>query len=453
MIAYHFPPVGGIGAAGSQRTLKFAKYLPYYGWKPIILTVKPSQYESYLSLDSTLLKRVDPETRIIRTSVIRWLAALLEGKRWLREGLRGRVASPRTEQGYRSEPSLPTGCSKGWYARTKDAFTDLFEIPDEEIGWSIPAIVAGFQALKEDSIDAIFSTGRPWTSHVIGLALKHLTGIPLVVDFRDPWITNPFRRQYSRLRSRAEEYLETKVIKAADRVVANTQELANEFKSRYPNQSSRKFLSLLNGFDPDDFDQVSAEARPRFVFTIVHTGFLYGKRDPKTFLDALRTLVDEARIPRSKIRVMFVGTVEVSYNLSDYVRHLGLEDIVSLLPQVTYQESLMYLKKADATLLLQPGTTTQVPSKLFDYIGAGKPILAISPRDGATYNLVAKEKLGELAEPEAIEQIAGSLERLYRGWMNARGTSSLSPMVQDKFNVRHLTKTLASELQSVFASR
>jgi hypothetical protein len=363
------------------------------------------------------------------------------------------MAIARIEQGYRSVPASPNGHSKRWYERTKDAFTDLFEIPDEEIGWSIPAIVAGFRVLKEDSVDAIFSTGRPWTSHVIGVALKRLTGIPLVVDFRDPWTTNPFRLQYSPLRSRAEEYLETKVIKAADRVVANTHELADEFKSRYPNQPSKKFLSILNGFDPDDFAQAHVEANPQFVFTIVHTGFLYGKRDPKTFLDALRTVVDETRIPRSKLRVVFVGTVDVSYNLSDYVHHLGLQDIVSLLPQVSYQESLKYLQKADATLLLQPGTTTQVPSKLFDYIGAGKPILAISPRDGATYNLVANEKLGELAEPEAIEQIASSLERLYSRWKTGQVTLSLSPVIQDKFNVRHLTKTLASELQSLFPPR
>jgi hypothetical protein len=160
-------------------------------------------------------------------------------------------------------------------------------------------------------------------------------------------------------------------------------------------------------------------------------------------------VLDENRIPRETLKVLFVGNVELPYNLANYVKDLGLSDVVSLYPQISYQESLGYLQKASAALLLQPGTKTQVPSKLFDYIGAAKPVLAISPRGGATYNLVDSEKLGELAEPESRNQIAMGLERLYSRWVISRESLSISPSIQHKFDIRHLTKSLASELQAL----
>jgi glycosyltransferase involved in cell wall biosynthesis len=160
-------------------------------------------------------------------------------------------------------------------------------------------------------------------------------------------------------------------------------------------------------------------------------------------------VLDENRIPRETIRVVFVGNIELPYNLANHINDLGLSDVVSLHPQVSYQECLGYVQKANAALLLQPGTKTQVPSKLFDYIGAAKPVLAISPEGGATYNLVKSEKLGELAVPESPNQIANGLERLYSQWVLRRESLSISPAVQHKFDIRHLTKSLACELQAL----
>jgi hypothetical protein len=157
-------------------------------------------------------------------------------------------------------------------------------------------------------------------------------------------------------------------------------------------------------------------------------------------------LIKDQRIPREQIRVVFVGSIDLSYHLPDFLRDAGLNEIVTLQPQVSYEESLAHLQQADAFLLLQPGTTTQIPSKLFDYIGIGKPILAISPKNGATYKLVAVEQLGELADPEASEQIARALERLYQRWMLAGHSNMIAPTVREKFNAKSLTAALAKEL-------
>lgn len=454
MIAYLFPPVGGIGSAGSQRVLKFAKYLLQCQWKPIILTVREQDYEPYFALDQSLLKKVPSNVVVIRTSVTRWLSRILQAKQTIRSLFRpARVTSvssavPASDRAKDVGDDRPQRTS--WYQRLKDSVTDLFEVPDEEMGWFMPAFLTGFRAIKRENVDVIYSTGRPWTAHVIGVALKKMTGTPLVVDFRDPWMTNPFRLKYSPLKERLECYLERKVIEEADLVIANTEELKEEFLKRFPQQPQHKFVSILNGFDPDDYavESIAGRAVGRH-FTITHTGFLYGRRDPKGFLDAVKLLMESGAIDRENLRVRLVGTVELPYNLAQYLSESKLDTVVSLHDQVPYHASLEYLQQSDLLLLLQPGTKTQVPSKLFEYIGMKKPILAISPRDGATSVLVEREGLGTVADPDKVKEIAEGLLRLYRQWSQGLLSEARYERAYQKFNVQRMTADLAGMLNGL----
>ena len=454
MIAYFFPPVGGIGAAGAQRVLKFAKYLPASQWQPVILTGKESAYESYLFLDHSLVEKVPPDTKIIRTTVIRWLATLLKLKNALRAPARAHEAGAKT-----ATTVSPLGkdegksVERGRYQRLKDAFTDLFEIPDEEMGWFLPGVFAGLRAIRRESIDAIFSTGRPWTAHLIGVALKLLTGRPLVVDFRDPWLTNPFRIQYSALKNRLEAALEKQVITHADVVIANTCELREEFIRRFPQQPHSKFMTLLNGFDPDDyvFEGPENADGTNHCFTITHTGFLYGKRDPKMFLEAVKWLLDNQYLNRQDLKIYLVGAIELPYDFPAYLEASGLRDIVVLQEHLPYRQSLEYLWKSDVLLLLQPGTKTQIPSKLFEYIGMRKPIIAVSPRDGATCQLMVNEGLGTVADPENIEEIGQAIRSLYQAWVAGALSATISDETYRKFNAKSITATLATTFTDCIA--
>ena len=191
MIAYLFLPVGGIGAAGSQRAPQFAKYFPAYNWNPFVLTVQEGYYESYLSLDPTLLEKIPPGVTIIKTPVFRWFSWMLE----LQKAVKTRLSGEQLVEAMTAAQIVgeQTSSNRSRSQRVKDAITDLFEIPDEEMGWIVPSLCAGFRAIKRDSLDAIYATGRPWTALVVGAILRQLTRKPLVVDFRDPWMTNPFR--------------------------------------------------------------------------------------------------------------------------------------------------------------------------------------------------------------------------------------------------------------------
>jgi glycosyltransferase involved in cell wall biosynthesis len=176
---------------------------------------------------------------------------------------------------------------------------------------------------------------------------------------------------------------------------------------------------------------------------------LYGRRDPKSFLDAVKLLMESGAIDRENLRVRLVGTVELPYNLAQYLSESKLDTVVSLHDQVPYHASLEYLQLSDLLLLLQPGTKTQVPSKLFEYIGMKKPILAISPRDGATSVLVEREGLGTVADPDKVQEIAEGLLRLYRQWSQGLLSEARYERAYQKFNVQRMTADLAGMLNGL----
>jgi len=446
MIAYCFPPVGGIGTAGSQRVLKFVKYLQDYKWEPVILTVQEQYYEPYFSMDYALLDAVPHGTKIIRTSVIRWLTKILD----YRKHVKTKYASKEKIDQSSKVGNSTDFSKKKWHQKIKDFITDLFEIPDEEMGWFFPGIFAGIGVIRREQIDVIYSTGKPWTAHLIGTVLKFFTGKPMIADFRDPWLTNPFRPKFSVLRDRLETYLERKVIERADLVIANTDELKDEFIRRFPQQPQGKFIALLNGFDPEDCDGLEKEiAECTRRFTITHTGFLYGKRDPKIFIDAVRLLLDEKRVDPNNIRIALVGSAQLPYNLEEYLHEKGLDGTIIRHDYVPYKQSLKYMQNSDILLLLQPGTTTQIPSKLFEYIGMRKPILAISPCEGATYNLVIGESIGSVTPPDNIQEIAEAIYSMYQEYKNGAYRNNANEEAYKKFNVKNIVKALAKNLDDL----
>lgn len=451
MIAYMFPPAGGIGIAGAQRVIKFAKYLPKNDWQPIILTVKPSSYESYLALDPSLGSRVSPDLLVLRTSVFRGLTSILKIKKRLTGVLKSKSKDDQNSQESPPPPLVGRNPEKGWFQALKDSFTDLFEIPDEEMGWFVPAVWAGVKIVRRQRIDLIYATGRPWTAFLIGRVVKALTGKPLVVDFRDPWMTNPFRLSYSAMKDKIESYMERKVVEGADLLIANTDTLRAEFIMRFPEQDHAKFVTVLNGYDPEDFVSGGEEMRSKrqAVYTLTHTGFLYGKRDPRGFLLALQSLVESKRIDAGNIQVQFLGATSLDYDLTEYLARLRLTHVVTLYDHKPFQESLQFLKQSDGLLLLQPGTATQIPSKLFEYIGLGKPILAICPAQSATQRLMEEESLGIVVQPESSREITEAIYTLYKQWEAGGIEGSQDSSRSKKFNVETVTTDLADQLTRI----
>ena len=303
MIAYYFPPSG---VSGIYRTMRFLKYLPECAWRPVVLTLRPDAYEVGEPRDDSLHEQLPTDLTVIRTTELR----ILEGLQRLRD-LRQRAEAVPVEQ--TSQPLHERRqVAASWWQRFKDAVTGMLSTPDRQIGWWLPAVWAGRQAIRHHEIGVLYSTGKPWTAHLVGYGLRRLTHTPWVADFRDPWLNNPSSAPMSRLRQAIEARLERMVISRADVVVANTEVVRQEWMQRYPFLKPDKVVTITNGFDPDEQWPHDVPPVPRSsqvpVLTLTHAGALYAQRYPHDFFVALDRVLTNGTVPAERLRVNLVGS-------------------------------------------------------------------------------------------------------------------------------------------------
>jgi glycosyltransferase involved in cell wall biosynthesis len=282
--------------------------------------------------------------------------------------------------------------------------------PDEHLGWLPFALWRGLAVCRRERFDAIVSSGPPHTAHLIALCLRRATGIPWIADFRDPWTENPVTPNiiHSALSDRLNAFLERAVVQATDRLVTTTDRLRDEFARRYSTESDEKFVTLWNGFDPDDFSAAPRPAREA-PFTVAHVGALYFQRSPAAFLMAVAELVREGRIPATT-KIVFVGDAHDGHRPAALALSLGLGSIVQEIPAVGHAEAIQWMMRSDLLLLLAQGQTSQVPAKVFEYLAAGRPILAITG-EGSTSDVV-RGGGGSVSRDEAAE-IKEAIHRCY----------------------------------------
>lgn len=436
MIAYYFPPCG---ESGVYRTLRFIKYLPQYQWQSIILTILEDQYESYNTLDPTLINQIPKEVEIYRTSTFNLLKTLIE----LRNRIKGiflvhkdKEASLSSECRFISQETKPTIIK-----RIKDNISSFLSFPDKQIGWFPFAVLTGRRLIKKKQINLIYSVGTPWTSHLIGYFLKKVTKKPWVVDFRDPWTQNPWREKYSPFREKLEEIAEYKILKLADRIITNTEALRRDFIGRYNKLPEDKFMTITNGFEPSEFEKIArGKNKWKNKFIITHTGSLYGKRSPINLLKAISELIREGKIKEYEIQINFVGTIDERYQIEKIIANLNIKKVVNLVGYVSHKECIDYIINSDILLLIQPATKLQIPAKVFEYIGAQIPIFALAT-EGATAELILKENLGLVTDPNNMNTIK---EKLYSFFNNfKKGNLNYNRNVSHKYEASVLTGKLA----------
>lgn len=405
-IAYFYPPSESTGVPGSMRTVKFVRALSNV--EAHVLTTQP-QVGSEADALGHLPLPVKGE-KIHRVAVWDIFKALLA----LRKFLTGRKTSPvsgsSSQTTFRSQ-APNTNNKASAIQRLKDFIYDACYFPDQAGPWIIPATIRGIRETRKNGIDAIFATGSPWSGLIVGYLVSRFCGKPLVADFRDPWMNNPFHHSKGKLLDSLALRLERKVVKHARAVSLNTEPLMEEFSVRYPEQRD-KFLVLPNGYDPSDFEDISANdagsGSPNLV--LCHAGFLYGVRDPAVLLEAIR-LANRKRAGKvGKIVFHQIGDVQLDYSLNDRFKDLLDDGSLIINSPMPYKECLRSLASADLVVNIQPGTKTQIPSKLYDYLALGRPIINITPADGALGRLVVSKGLGELYGFDDTEGLASSLD-------------------------------------------
>jgi glycosyltransferase involved in cell wall biosynthesis len=406
MIAYHYPPEGS--SSGVLRTLKFSKYLPRHDWAPHILTLREGVYRVR---DEGLRSDIPPEAHVHRTRGFDSTRAL---------SIRGRHVA-------------------------------MFSVPDPLIGWLPFGISRGLSVVRRFGVRALFSTSPVPTAHLIAGALKRLTGLPWIADFRDPWIEEGQHPRPGSLRHAVESRLERAVVGSADRVVTTTPYLRGDFLARYPSLRPDKVRVIFNGYDESDFVHLPTPTKePRFE--LLHAGLLtHDYRNPAPVLEAVARLIASGVMTRERTRIVFLGSSGFFRTGPgrSIVRDLGLESVVEVSRRIPNRDALVRLRRASCLLILQASDDTRslIPAKAFEYLRVERPILALTP-EGATSDLLKDMDGCSVVDPSDGQGLQDALRSLYRAWEEGPGPRLFTRNIR-KFERSSLTEDLAQTLREL----
>ncbi len=435
-IAHGFPPASG---SGSNRALAFARYLPAFGWRPVVLT-PGTPWAS--NSDVQLLAQLPPGVTVVRTSSFE-----------RRPGVR-----PTSD-----DIAAPTrGASPGGRVLRgglKSQVGHARRFPDAHRGWTIPAVAAGWRVVRDERVDLLYSTAGPFTCHVVALALHRLTGLPWVAELRDGWYrwNRAIFADYPRWRGWLEEPLERAVVRGAARVVLVTDLMAEAFRRQYPGLPAGHFQVVSNGFDPQQLRGAGPPPSRSDRFQVLHAGALYHGRGIASFLEAAGRLAQEDADFACHFELRLVGSLdgEARSEVARQVDCYRLGDRVSYAGYLDHEQALAAMRAADLLLLVSnttPGAEAAVPGKLFEYLAVRRPVLAVTPGGADAAAVVWRTRAGWVApahDPDAIrEQLASAFAAHRRGDTPRPDDEEIA-----RFDRRYLTRDLARVFDAVLAER
>lgn len=445
IVSYHFPPdaeVGGIRAA------KFAKYLPEFGWKPYVLTVKD---EYFKVRDYGRLKEVEGVT-IMRTSM--WptvLGAALKIRRLILRPFR----SEGSKKGSAPSGHSPSGPGKPGVARRSNLIRildSIFELPDKWVGWTIPAVWAGYRLIRKERIPVIWTTSPVPTAALVGFILAKLTGARLVTDLRDVWFLHEGKPAGARtkLSDAIDRWLERKITYRSSKVICVTELHTGYLKERFRDLTANRFVTIFNGFDGADFNVEDSFPEGNNRFVLSYLGTFYGRRTPNEFLQAVGQLVREQVIPKEKVEIRFIGDVREADGrpVEELVAENALEDCVWIQDKIPHRESIAEMKKAVVLLLFAPQQFLMIPAKAFEYLWAKREILCFA-EDGATADLIRGTGGGVVVNPRNVDEIKQAVKKFYLSWK--LGEKPVYKCDISVFDRRELTRQLSELLVDVVA--
>jgi len=430
ILAYSFPPAGG---GRVRRAMKFVKYLPAFGWKPIVLTVKKPRVDVY---DYTLLKELPGDLTVIRTSSLE----LPNPFPALRQ---------KTVNAVEKKDDFKFKINTFVFRVLNKIKASIF-IPDTRIGWIPFAVFRGIRIAKREKIDAIMVTAEPFSSFISGVMIKLFTQRPLILDYRDEWSENNkyvFSEKGKILR-KIEEFLEGICIRYADRVISVTDGIVDNFCKRYT-QYKGKFTCITNGFDADDFKEMGKPKNDRDTFTISYTGAIYKRRFPQRLFEAVFDLIKEKPELSRTLRLDFMG--EICPETRYLFENSKIKELIRVHGFLNHKDAIDRIKDSNALLYIEDDINNSdriLPAKLFEYMAAKRPVLALV-RNGTAKQTVIKGKIGFVADPTDMGELKKTLLELYDSYYKKGLEFRPDDEFINQFSRKDLTAKLASVLEQV----
>ena len=406
------------------RLKGLVKYLPEFGWNPIVLTVSNSSVQ-------------DKKTNVIQTpyedTVVIWKKRI------------GIPSDKTLSESHHFSP--PKKEKKRLIDALIDLWSEIFTYPDRTINWSVSAIEKGDEILKERHFDAILSSMKPPTSHIVANELVKRKKIPWIADFRDLWTQNHYFK-HSKIRGFFEKRLERETLSSANALITISDPFSEKLKELHKN---KKVYTITNSFDPE---QLNPGIPLTKKFSITYTGYIYkGRQDPEPLFRVLKTLIDEGVIDPALIEIHFFGSHEDW--LTDDCKKYHLEKVVQIHGQISREESIQKQRESQVLLLLtwnDPHEKGIYTGKLFDYLAAGRPILAVGLHEDVVSALLDKTCAG--VQVSSDTEIREKIVTFYRDY-TGNGFVSYSGVHSEieKYSQREMARKFATVLEDISTSR
>ena len=415
IITYYWPPAGG---SGVQRWLKFVKYLQGFNIQPIVYTISNPRYPT---IDDSLLNDIPENIEVLKHPIWEPTDLLFWKRKLQQEG----------------------GISNA----SKNSFLSFirgnFFIPDPKLFWIKPSVKYLQSYLNKNDVDVIISTGPPHSMHLIAEKLHQKNDVKWLADFRDPWSNIYYNKDFKELSfvKNRNKKLEKSVLKKADCVLTVSNALKKEF-SKYANRVE----VVTNGFD-DDFLEPSKVLLDE-KFTISYIGLLPKQSNPENLFRVLQGLCSQHKDFEKDLQLNFIG--DISDVVKTAVFNNKLEENTRFIDYVDHTKAIEYQQKAQVLLLLIPNVKKCkgiLTGKLFEYLSAKRPILAIGPEDGDLADVIEDTNAGVIVDFDNDDKLSSEILKLYDQYK--KGNLEVNSKNTNKYHRKELTKKVAFIINSL----
>lgn len=415
IITYYWPPAGG---SGVQRWLKFVKYLQAFGIEPVVYTVDNGNYAKE---DASLLSEVPKNIEILKQPI------------W----------EPTNLLFWKKNKQQKNGISNVSKGGLLSFIRGNFFIPDPKLFWIKPSVNYLQKYLDKNNVDVIISTGPPHSMHLIAQKLHQKNDVKWLADFRDPWSDLYYNKDFKQ-RSFAKnknKKLEEAVLKNADCILTVSTTLQQEFS-----KTAKRVEVITNGFDHEalDIEKVILDAN----FSISYIGLLPKQSNPIILFKVLKRLCQENIAFKNDLQINFIG--DISDEVKIEIEANNLAKNTNFIGYVSHKKAITYQKKSQVLLLLIPDVKNNkgiLTGKLFEYLTAKRPILAIGPEEGDLATILSETNAGVVVNFEAEEKLEFQIKELYQKFKEEKLIVN-STNIQ-KYHRKELTKNLAILLKSL----
>lgn len=436
--AYLFPP---LGSSGVQRSVKFAKYLGEFGYEPIVLTVGNNRFG--LKTDYEMLKEIKG-IQVIRIDDSFILPELLS-EREQQEIINLYEGIVQSEEWLNEYKRIVENPKERWKL-----------IPDEKICWVNECLKVIEKKIDLSSIDIVYTTGAPFSVYILGYYIKMKYNIKWVQDYRDPWANNQhyIENFYRHMSSTIDlqRHLERGLTQMADAIIVMADGMRKQFEDMYE-LSNVKIHTITNGYDSEDFKDISVKEESCEKFTLCHNGAVYIDRNPIGLINTINNMIENKEVDKEKIQLKFNGEIEEKWH-----RAIDAADIYHIVKYNGYMEHLKSIKSAmSSNMLILFGTVGEgalilYTGKIFEYLNMRRPIIAFSSKDGVIDKLLEHTKTGKNFEYDDYVGIKNYIKEVYESWKIGVETIVPDMAEVEKYSRRSLTKKLADVFDGLLCS-